>query len=530
MSKELWAIPPSWTWAEIENVGRVVSGGTPSTKEASYWGKEIVWFSPADLSGYKTKYIARGAKSLSRKGLANSSAQIMPKGTVMFSSRAPIGYVAITSVEAATNQGFKSIVPADGIFNEYLYYYLKAAKYVAEERATGTTFKEISGSAFAKVPVPVAPTNEQRRIVAKIEELFSELDKGVESLTTAREQLKAYRQSLLKHAFAGKLTEEWRSSHDSTPSWQTVPVAELLAVPLCNGRSVKDRAGGFPVLRLTALKQGRMDLTENKQGAWDRTTAQPFLVAEGDFFVARGNGSKSLVGMGGLVGEVTHDVAFPDTMIRLRLDTSKVIPRYFALCWNSRLVRQQIERDARTTAGIYDFLLLDLGLPDGNGRDLLREIRRDCSSLAILITTAQDQVSDRIAGLSEGADDYIVKPYDLDELVARIDAVARRYAALPDNVVMVGTIRIDLARRQLERDGQTVDLSAREWAIVELLARRPGAVCSREQIEDALYGLSDDVESNAIEVFVSRIRKKTGPGLIMTVRGRGYCLAENTSR
>ncbi|KXV19289.1 transcriptional regulator [Acetobacter malorum] len=188
--------------------------------------------------------------------------------------------------------------------------------------------------------------------------------------------------------------------------------------------------------------------------------------------------------------------------------------------------------DARAAliASSYDFLLLDLGLPDGNGRDLLREIRRDCSSLAILITTAQDQVSDRIAGLSEGADDYIVKPYDLDELVARIDAVARRYAALPDNVVMVGIIRIDLARRQLERDGQTVDLSAREWAIVELLARRPGAVCSREQIEDALYGLSDDVESNAIEVFVSRIRKKTGPGLIMTVRGRGYCLAETTSR
>ncbi|GAN68820.1 response regulator transcription factor [Acetobacter orleanensis] len=185
---------------------------------------------------------------------------------------------------------------------------------------------------------------------------------------------------------------------------------------------------------------------------------------------------------------------------------------------------------AALSVSSYDFLLLDLGLPDGNGRDLLREIRQRSSSLAILIMTAQDQVSDRIAGLSDGADDYIVKPYDLDELVARIDAVARRYAALPDNVVTVGTTRIDLARRQLERDGQTIDLSAREWAIVELLARRPGALCSREQIEDALYGLSDDVESNAIEVFISRIRKKTGSGLIVTVRGRGYSLAGNTAR
>ncbi|KXV05549.1 hypothetical protein AD930_12615 [Acetobacter malorum] len=167
---------------------------------------------------------------------------------------------------------------------------------------------------------------------------------------------------------------------------------------------------------------------------------------------------------------------------------------------------------------------------EGSGRDLLREIRCDHSSLAILITTAQDQVSDRIAGLSDGADDYIVKPYDLDELVARIEAVARRYVALPDNVVTIGHIEIDLSRRQLRRDGQDVDLSAREWAIVELLARRPGALCSREQIEDALYGLSDDVESNAIEVFISRIRKKTEAGLIVTVRGRGYSLAGTASR
>jgi type I restriction enzyme, S subunit len=213
MSEELWNIPSSWTWAKIEDVGRVVSGGTPSTKEPSYWGDEVVWFSPADLTGYKSKYISRGAKSLSKKGLSSSSAQLMPKGTIMFSSRAPIGYVVIASVEAATNQGFKSVVPGEGVFNEYMYYYLKAAKHVAEERATGTTFKEISGSAFAKLPVPVAPSNEQHRIVAKIEELFSELDKGVESVATAREQLKAYRQSVLKHAFEGKLTAKWRDRH-----------------------------------------------------------------------------------------------------------------------------------------------------------------------------------------------------------------------------------------------------------------------------------------------------------------------------
>ena len=198
-------------------VGEVVSGGTPSTKNPFFWGNEIVRFAPSDLTGYSGKFIQRGAKSISRKGLRESSAQLMPAGSVMFSSRAPIGYVAITAVESATNQGFKSVVPNAGIFNEYLYYFFKAAKPEAERRATGTTFKEISGSSFARLRVPVAPLREQRRIVAKIEELFSELDASAESLTRARALLKTYRQSLLKAAFEGKLTADterraWRSS------------------------------------------------------------------------------------------------------------------------------------------------------------------------------------------------------------------------------------------------------------------------------------------------------------------------------
>lgn len=172
----------------------------------------------------------------------------------------------------------------------------------------------------------------------------------------------------------------------------------------------------------------------------------------------------------------------------------------------------------------YDCLLLDLGLPDGSGRTLLREIRNTPSPMAILITTAEDQISERIAGLSDGADDYLAKPYDLEELVARIAAVARRYRPLVDNRLAVGDIEIDLDRKRLTRAGQTIDLTAREWALLELLARRPGAICSRERIEDALYSLEEEVGSNTIEVFVSRVRKKLGADLIRTVRGRGYCL------
>jgi len=208
-----WNIPQIWKWVEIKALGDIVSGGTPSTKEMSYWGDDVNWISPADLTGYTKKTIARGAKNLTHKGLAKSSARLMPAGSIHFSSRAPIGYVAISSEPLSTNQGFKSLVPAQGVFNEYVYYYLKAAKYIAEERASGTTFREISGTAFGKLPLPFPPLPEQHRIVAKIEELFSELDNGIESLKKAREQLKTYRQAVLKYAFEGKLTKEWRTQH-----------------------------------------------------------------------------------------------------------------------------------------------------------------------------------------------------------------------------------------------------------------------------------------------------------------------------
>jgi type I restriction enzyme S subunit len=217
ITEELWNIPASWEWTKLSRLGDIVGGGTPSTKEQTYWGDDVSWISPADLTGFTSKTIARGTKGLTRAGLDHSSAKVMPRGSVHFSSRAPIGYVAISSAPLATNQGFKSLVPAVGIFNEFVYYYLKSATDLARKRASGTTFRELSGTAFGALPIPIAPTHEQRRIVSKLEELFSELDKGIESLTTAREQLKAYRQSVLKHAFEGRLTEEWRNASPHTP-------------------------------------------------------------------------------------------------------------------------------------------------------------------------------------------------------------------------------------------------------------------------------------------------------------------------
>ncbi len=201
-------LPETWVLTTLSDVADVASGGTPSTKRQDYFDGEIPWITPADLSGYSKKYISRGKRNITEKGLRESSAILLPKDTVIFSSRAPIGYVAIAANPLATNQGFKNFVPSRYVSSEYLYHYLKSAKKMAQRYASGTTFLEISARRAATLPIPIPPLPEQHRIVAKIEELFSRLDASSKSLDRVQAQLKHYRRSALKRAFSGKLTEK----------------------------------------------------------------------------------------------------------------------------------------------------------------------------------------------------------------------------------------------------------------------------------------------------------------------------------
>lgn len=226
---ELTPLPAGWKWVKLGEVGKIVSGGTPSTIVNSYWNGNIPWITPADLSGYQNKFIERGRKSISIEGLKNSSARLMPKGSVLFSSRAPIGYVVIASNELCTNQGFKSVIPNNNISSVYLYYFLKFSKNAAEKVASGTTFKEISLKNFSDLNFPLPPLHVQQAIVSKIEELFSELDKGIEDLKTAQLQLKTYRQSVLKWAFEGKLSLNF--DLPDVPDGHDVPLAAEPVAP-----------------------------------------------------------------------------------------------------------------------------------------------------------------------------------------------------------------------------------------------------------------------------------------------------------
>ncbi|MEO8407043.1 MAG: response regulator transcription factor [Oxalobacteraceae bacterium] len=175
---------------------------------------------------------------------------------------------------------------------------------------------------------------------------------------------------------------------------------------------------------------------------------------------------------------------------------------------------------------VYNLVVLDLGLPHQDGIAILKSARARGNNIPVLIATARDSVADRIAGLNAGADDYVVKPFDLDELVARIRALLRRHAGSGSPVVTYGALSFDTIGKTVSLRGVVLDLSARETGILEALMQKPGAVLSKEALEEALYGWGQEIGSNAIEVHLHNLRKKLGPDVIRNVRGVGYRVAE----
>jgi len=178
----------------------------------------------------------------------------------------------------------------------------------------------------------------------------------------------------------------------------------------------------------------------------------------------------------------------------------------------------------------FELVLLDLGLADTgakatgprDGLDVLRALRSREDRTPVIVLTARDALGDRVKGLDAGADDYLAKPFELDELLARIRAVRRRHGGRAENLLVHGSVTIDAATRQVTKDGAPVLLSAREFAVLEALMQRPGALLSRAQLEDRLYGWGEEIESNAVSVYIHQLRRKLGADFIRTVRGVGY--------
>lgn len=220
-----WEVPNTWCWAKVSDVGDVFGGGTPRATNPANFSDEngIPWLTPADLSGYSPATIKHGSRWLSDDGYASCGAKILPAGTVLFSSRAPIGYCVIAENAISTNQGFKSVVLPKLMSPKYLRYYLLSSKKYLESIASGSTFKELSGAKMKSVMIPLPPQNEQRRIADKIEALQSKTTTARKALETTKPLLEQSRQSILAAAFRGDLTAQWRDQNKDVE-----PASELL--------------------------------------------------------------------------------------------------------------------------------------------------------------------------------------------------------------------------------------------------------------------------------------------------------------
>jgi type I restriction enzyme S subunit len=323
--------------------------------------------------------------------------------------------VAQSAVPVTVNQDIKALTPAEPLNPGYIAWGARAFEYEILQRCSkdGTTVASVDTSLLQAFPLPVAPVPEQHRIVEAIESYLTRLDDTTATLERLQRNLKRYRASVLKAAVEGRLVpseaelarmerreyepasvllerilaerrrrweeaelaklkakgkapknDKWKAKYvepagpvtselpELPEGWCWATVDQLIAEPLTNGRSVKTASTGFPVLRLTALRDGAIDLSEQKIGEWTAQEAEKFLVRSGDFLVARGNGSIRLVGIGGLVPPHSTPVAYPDTMIRICL-CDGIEPRLFMFVWNSSLGRTQVEIKAKTTAGIY---------------------------------------------------------------------------------------------------------------------------------------------------------------------------------
>lgn len=187
-------------------------------------------------------------------------------------------------------------------------------------------------------------------------------------------------------------------------------------------------------------------------------------------------------------------------------------------------LRDAASAQAALSCGQYEVMVLDLGLPDRSGLTVLKQLRQGGDDLPVLILTARDSVEDRIRGLDSGADDYMLKPFDLNELAARLRALLRRHGGRADNAIHHGELTLDPVAHAATFSGKPVELPPREYAVLQLLLENSGRVMSRSRLEESLYSWDGEVESNAIEVYIHHLRKKFGSDLIRTIRGVGYII------
>jgi type I restriction enzyme S subunit len=324
-----------WETVPLGEVARVVSGATPKTGVPEYWGGPIPWATPAELSRLGSSRIHATERTLTEAGFSSSGVNILPVGSVLLSSRAPIGLVAINTVPMGTNQGFKSLVPSDRVLAPFLYWWLKSHTALLQSKGRGATFLELSKAEVERLQIPLPPLPEQRRIAAILDEAAALRSTWGETRESARRAISSRISALL------------------SKSTDIKPLAQLLAEPMRNGIS-PSRGGRYEgeVLTLSAITRGAFDPRQRKSDLFAAPHAADKLAIEGLHLICRGNGNAELVGAMVAVTEQLDGVAFPDTMIGFR-PSSEINSPTLVAAWRHPTVRDQLRRAARTTNGTY---------------------------------------------------------------------------------------------------------------------------------------------------------------------------------
>jgi type I restriction enzyme S subunit len=323
-------------------ISEIIGGGTPATSDDGNFAEHgIAWLTPADLTGYKETYIIRGRRDLSEQGYRQSAARLMPAGTVLFSSRAPIGYCAIAAGQIATNQGFKSFVLKGDTSPEYIRHYLRASVDYAESKSSGTTFKELSGSRAAEISVPLAPPPEQRRIVAKIDSLSAKSARARDHLEHLPRLIEKYKQAVLAAAYDGRLLSS------ANKLCRTVPISNLLTTldqgwsPKCESEPASPLEWG--VIKTTAIQPIHFRATESKRLP-AHLEARPALTLEnGDVLITRA-GPRSRVAIACVVREAHPRLMLCDKAYRLRVKSETVNPVFVAYMLNAPRSLEALEQ------------------------------------------------------------------------------------------------------------------------------------------------------------------------------------------
>lgn len=329
------------------DIAQIVGGGTPDTKVPEYWGEGIAWITPADLSGYLSKSIAKGSRSITSAGLQNSGARVMPAGTVLMSSRAPVGYVAIAAEPLSTNQGFKSFVLRENVIPDYAYWYLKGKRELLLEYASGTTFAEISGRRAGEIPIPVPPIREQRRIVAALEEHLSALDAAVAGLSRARANVARYRAAVLDeavHAGADALPTGWR--------WTSLEEVSDVQGGIQKQPKRAPASNHYPFLRVANVHRGRLALNEVHRIELFGAELSRLRLERGDLLIVEGNGSQGEIGRMAVWDGSIENCVHQNHIIRAR-PRDGVLSEYLAFYWNSPSGARRVQAVASSTSGLH---------------------------------------------------------------------------------------------------------------------------------------------------------------------------------